>query len=1181
MSRKPMFLMVAVLVMGVAAGSAFAELIAYWPFEDGQGTTAVDATGNGNDGTLSNGVEWVPGYQGWAVRFDTAGERIVVGPLDPTAANNAMTLAAWINWEGQGHSISQQGIIGKRLGWDPGTGVKWFWQTNPAGDLLFRADNAQGGTGLWWGNALLVPYANEWIHVALTWDDGAAAQYINGEEVSTGSVAFRDTADDTPMTIGCVDSTNTETFVGTIDEVRIYDTALASAQLEQVMLGDFTSSTAPVPADGSTDVPQDVILSWSPGDFAATHDVYFGPSFDDVATASRANPMGVLLSQDQTALTYDPPGLLEFSQTYYWRVDEVNAPPDSTIYEGRVWSFTVEPYVYPIANITATAFLADEDSGPEKTVDGSGLGTDDRHSIQPSDMWLASAGPEYDGPVWIQYEFDRVYSLYDMKVWNYNVQFERILGLGLKDVTIEYSIDGVEWTTFGDVEFAQGTSRSDYVANTTVDLRDVTAQFVRFIVQSNWNMGAIQQYGLSEVRFTHLPVHAREPRPAHGQAGVGLDVTLDWRGGRQAAAHELYFSADRAAVADGTALIDTLSETRYALGDLNFGSIYYWKVNEVNEAGPSYWEGDLWSFSTIEYALIEGFESYTDDIDAGEAIFDTWLDGWVNETGSTVGYLETPFAERRIVHSGAQSMPLFYDNTDSPYYSEAERTFDSAQNWTVHDADTLRLFVAGVGAAFYEADDGTIILTGAGTDIWENADEFRYAYRSLSGDGSMTVRVLSNGVGTNLWAKGGVMIRQNLDAGAINVMGAVTGGDGDGGTFQWRSEANGASDSSRTLTGIAPPYWVRLTRQGNIFTVEMSADGEQWQQQGDNPVTIAMQDPVLIGLAVTSHASGELRTFEFDSVSTTGNVTGNWQVADVGVEQGEGNAPAPLYVALEDATGREAVVTHPDPMIVVRSGWHEWAIPYSDLTGIDMVRIRTMYIGVGDRNNPTAGGTGTVYIDTIQIGQPGSSDPGTSGLAASYSLENDAEDGSGNGRNGTLMGEPTVIDGPAGYGAALLFDGLGGQYVHLGTWNPSAATGQLSVCLWANWNGLSEHYQGLIAKRDSWAADDMMWQLEANRDSGAISFARNGSSPASGSPVLPIGEWTHVAATFDGTTARLYVNAEVTGEGGFSFGSDPEAAVVFGACQGNGENPFNGALDEVHIYDRALSPFEINYLAGK
>ena len=67
----------------------------------------------------------------------------------------------------------------------------------------------------------------------------------------------------------------------------------------------------------------------------------------------------------------------------------------------------------------------------------------------------------------------------------------------------------------------------------------------------------------------------------------------------------------------------------------------------------------------------------------------------VNDTGSTVGYLNAPFAERTIVHGGEQSMPLAYDNSASPFYSEAERTFEQAQDWTIGGADRLRLWFRG------------------------------------------------------------------------------------------------------------------------------------------------------------------------------------------------------------------------------------------------------------------------------------------------------------------------------------------------------------------------------------------------------------------------------------------------------------------------------------------------------
>ena len=113
-------------------------------------------------------------------------------------------------------------------------------------------------------------------------------------------------------------------------------------------------ATAPQPANKATDVPQDVTLGWSPGKYAASHDVYVGLSSADVGNASRTGTLGVLASQGQSDGNYVPAGLL-FGQTYYWRVDEVNASPSSSIFQGDVWSFTVEPYAYPIQNVTATA----------------------------------------------------------------------------------------------------------------------------------------------------------------------------------------------------------------------------------------------------------------------------------------------------------------------------------------------------------------------------------------------------------------------------------------------------------------------------------------------------------------------------------------------------------------------------------------------------------------------------------------------------------------------------------------------------------------------------------------------------------------------------------------------------------------------------------------------------------
>jgi hypothetical protein len=723
-----------------------------------------------------------------------------------------------------------------------------------------------------------------------------------------------------------------------------------------------TLAKGPKPEDGAIDVPRDVVLSWTAGKFAATHDVYFGTAFDDVNDASRSNPLGVLVSQGQAAATYDPPGLLEFGTTYYWRIDEVNAAPSTTIFKGDVWSFTAEPFAYPVANIIATTNgVSDETAGPERTIDGSGLNAADEHSTEATDMWLALPGAE---PLYIQYEFDRVYKLHEMLVWNYNVQFEMLLGFGVKDVTVEYSENGADWTALGDATFAQGTAKATYAANTAVAFDGVPVKFVRLNVNSGYGM--MGQFGLSEVRFMYIPAQAREPQPADGATGVDVGTALAWRSGREAASHEVYLGADP----DALALAGTVSSATFAPA-LEFGRTYYWQVVEVNEADAvAAWTGDVWDFSTQEYASIDGFETYNDDIEAGTAIFDTWLDGWVNDTGSTVGYIETPFAEKSIVHGGSQSMPFQYDNTTSPFYSEAWREFETAQNWTGNGADRLVLYVRGNAPAFKETADGGVIMSAIGTDIWDTSDQFRYAYKNLSGNGSITVRVDSL-VRSNEWAKAGVMIRETLEPGSKHAFTALTPEPAHGLSFQRRPIAGQAS-ANTDVANIPLPQWVRVTRTGNIFTAHYSADGSTWTEVVASPaVDITMASNVYIGLAVCSHDAAIVTAAEFSNVAMTGNVTGNWQTAEIGVAQPLGNSVAePMYVRIEDAAGKSATVVNADASINLRPSWQEWAIPYSDLSGVNLSRVNKMVIGVGSKTSPKAGGTGTVYVDDIGFGRP-------------------------------------------------------------------------------------------------------------------------------------------------------------------------------------------------------------------
>ena len=469
------------------------------------------------------------------------------------------------------------------------------------------------------------------------------------------------------------------------------------------------TATTPSPADVATDIARDVVLGWEAGSYAASHDVYFGTSFDDVNTASRSNPLDVLVSQGQTAVTYDPEGLLEYGQTYYWRIDEVNAAPDNTIFTGDVWSFTVEPFAYPIANVVATTNVAsDEGAGLENIVNGSGLNDLDQHSTVSTDMWLGLPAP--GETVSIEFEFEGVNKLWQMLVWNYNVQFEPILGFGLKDVTVEYSADGAEWTLLEEAVFARATAMSTYEANTIIEFGGVPAKYVRLTVNSGY--GVLGQYGLSEVRFLSVPAPAREPQPTDGQTGVSVADPLQWRAGREAVSHDVYLGTDPEALA----LVTTTTETSYS-ATLDLETTYYWRVDEVNEADDiAVWEGNVWSFVSEEYIVIDDFESYTDD--EGNRIYETWEDGWINDTGSTVGYFEEPFAELETVHSGAQAMPLFYDNAG---VSTAEADLTLSQNWTTNGVKSLSLYFHGdpdnTGTLFVTINSTKVTYDGDASDI--------------------------------------------------------------------------------------------------------------------------------------------------------------------------------------------------------------------------------------------------------------------------------------------------------------------------------------------------------------------------------------------------------------------------------------------------------------------------------
>jgi regulation of enolase protein 1 (concanavalin A-like superfamily) len=471
------------------------------------------------------------------------------------------------------------------------------------------------------------------------------------------------------------------------------------------------------------------------------------------------------------------------------------------------------------------------------------------------------------------------------------------------------------------------------------------------------------------------PLIAWAPEPA---IGANLDIrdadSVSWSAGEGAAQHDVYLGQDRDAVkaADATSPLyrGRQSATSFSLAGLVQlgGGTYFWRIDEVAADGTIH-KGLVWTFTIPAYLIVDEFEKYTDD--EGNRIYETWTDGWTNGTGSVVGNLNAPFAERTIVHSGKQSMPMDYNNIKSPFYSEAEQEFVPLQNWTGYDVDTLSLWFRGNPVRFVDKGNEAFTVGASGHDIWDNADDFRFVFKRLNGNGSVQVKVESI-VNTNAWAKAGVMIRESLDAGSP--MAYMIESYSSGVSFGWR-QTLGSTCGSATQAGINAPQWVKLTRTGNAFTAQYSADGKTWIDIKNATgqvvsTTITMASSCYIGLCVTSHNAAATTTAQLSGAATSGGVSGLWQETWIGDDRDLTNGAAGMYVAVEDSAGKSIVLTHPDPLAANVAAWTEWKMPLSSLTGVNVAKVKKLYIGVGNRKTPVPGTAGRIFIDDIRVTKP-------------------------------------------------------------------------------------------------------------------------------------------------------------------------------------------------------------------
>ncbi len=650
MCSKLVYLISFVLVLAVV-GEASADLVGYWKFDEGSGDIVVDLSGYGNDGTI-NGATWTTGKFGPALNFDGVDDDVDCGNDESLNITGEITIALWMKPSVAGEGGSNVGPVCKaEAGVDP-----WNWQLRynaPGGGNYMGFQFNGDPEGSTWVSVQQNLLPGEWYHIAGIFDGANMICYLDGVETERNTISgIRGGSG--RFFIGQDGWDNI--FNGVVDELRIYNHALSAVELLGAMAGEvWPYALGPKPEDGALYPDTWVNLSWLPGGFAVSHDVYIGDNFDDVSAGAEGtfvgNQAGTFIVVGFPGFPY-PDGLVP-GTTYYWRIDEVNDTEPNSPWKGDVWSFSIPP---------KTAYAPDPADGAEQVAP----------DVQLS--WTGGFGSKLH-TVYFGDNFDEV---------------SNAAG-GLPQGTATYT--------------PPGTLKMAKTYYWRVDEFDVIETH-KGDVWSFTTQGAVGS-----------------PDPSNGAVDIKHTPTLTWTPGVYAASHQVYFGTDKEIVRNA----DTgspeykgagdLGAESYEPGKLLWDTTYYWRIDEANNANPdSPWTGNVWSFTTANFLVVDDFESYN-DLDPADPesnrIFNVWLDGYDDPTnGSLVGYESPPFAEQTIVHGGNQSMPVFYDN--SVGYSEATLTLTYPRDWTENGVSTLSIWFRGISdnaaETLYVALNGNAIV---------------------------------------------------------------------------------------------------------------------------------------------------------------------------------------------------------------------------------------------------------------------------------------------------------------------------------------------------------------------------------------------------------------------------------------------------------------------------------------
>jgi len=274
-ARKCTWVLVLAVLMGLTAPfPALADLndglVGCWSFDEGGGTYITDESGEANHGTLVNDTPstWISGVRGTALYFPgiTGNDSVRVEIPDSASLDisTSVSFSAWIQCD----DIHRDAPILAKEDYGSHNSSYWFGahgvnesQPGNFGVLLSSTDDT--GWDLWdrdQGDVSVTSYDGEWTHVVSTWDGATTQHYLNGQLLEDVSGTLSGVLNETSVlvTIGVNSGRNSSSFLGAIDELRLYDRALSSGEVQLLYrhcpegLELYVDDDAPPDGDGLT-----------------------------------------------------------------------------------------------------------------------------------------------------------------------------------------------------------------------------------------------------------------------------------------------------------------------------------------------------------------------------------------------------------------------------------------------------------------------------------------------------------------------------------------------------------------------------------------------------------------------------------------------------------------------------------------------------------------------------------------------------------------------------------------------------------------------------------------------------------------------------------------------------------------------------------------------------------------